>query len=194
MKNVFLKCGFKDVSKEVNFSTGSGLIRGDVLLNEVHHVAMYIGNGKEVEASINERGGATGGTPGDQTGEEVLIKNYRNYPWDCILRYVGNATTVAKQTNTTTQSVTKTKAQVKTGEIPVAYIKKGSTGVGVTLLQMALNLIGNYDLEVDGEFGPKTHVALKSYQRKKGRKDNGICGLPTFKNLMKDINAATYKD
>lgn len=87
MRTVFLSCGFKDVTSKVNRSTGSGLLRGDVLLNETHHVAMYCGNGKEVEASINEKGTAHGGQPGDQTGKEFLIRSYRNYPWDCVLRY-----------------------------------------------------------------------------------------------------------
>lgn len=90
MKNVFLKNGFVDVTSKVNVATGSGLLRGDVLLNEAHHVAMYCGNGKEVEASINEKGTAHGGKPGDQTGKEFLIRSYRNYPWNCVLRYRGN--------------------------------------------------------------------------------------------------------
>lgn len=92
MKNVFLKNGFKDITASVNRGTGTGLKRGDVLLNEVHHVAMYCGAGKEVEASINEKGTAHGGQPGDQTGKEFLIRSYRNYPWHCILRYAGDQT------------------------------------------------------------------------------------------------------
>lgn len=92
MKNVFLKNGFKDITASVNRGTGEGLKRGDVLLNEAHHVAMYCGNGKEVEASINEKGTAHGGQPGDQTGKEFLIRSYRNYPWHCILRYAGDQT------------------------------------------------------------------------------------------------------
>lgn len=100
MKAVFLSCGFTDVTSKVNRSTGSGLQRGDVLLNETHHVAMYCGNGKEVEASINEKGTATGGQPGDQTGKEFLVRSYRNYPWDCVLRYQesnsGSTTTTEK--------------------------------------------------------------------------------------------------
>lgn len=98
MKEVFLSCDFTDVTGKVNRSTGSGLQRGDVLLNETHHVAMYCGNGKEVEASINEKGTATGGQPGDQTGKEFLIRSYRNYPWDCVLRYQENS---SKRTTTT---------------------------------------------------------------------------------------------
>lgn len=104
MRTVFLSCGFKDVTSKVNRSTGSGLLRGDVLLNEAHHVAMYCGNGKEVEASINEKGTAHGGQPGDQTGKEFLIRSYRNYPWDCVLRYSENGAaandTVTKKQNT----------------------------------------------------------------------------------------------
>lgn len=87
MYDVFIACGFQDVTASVNLSNGSGMVRGDVLLNHVHHTAMYCGNGKEVEASINEMGTAHGGRPGDQTGKEILVRSYRNYPWDCVLRY-----------------------------------------------------------------------------------------------------------
>ena len=62
MLSVFLKCGFVDVTSSVNLATGAGLKRGDVLLNTSHHTAMYCGGGREVEASINEKGTATGGS------------------------------------------------------------------------------------------------------------------------------------
>jgi hypothetical protein len=91
MYDVFVGCGFSDVTSSCNLSTGAGMQRGDVLLNKVHHTAMYCGNGKEVEASINEHGGATGGQPGDQTGKEFLIRSYRNYPWNYVLRYQAGA-------------------------------------------------------------------------------------------------------
>ena len=107
MLAAFKKCGFVDVTSKVNLSTGAGLLRGDVLLNTSHHTAMYCGNGKEVEASINEKGTATGGKPGDQTGKEFLIRSYRNYPWTNVLRYAAESqasgsgkkdvTTVAKE-------------------------------------------------------------------------------------------------
>lgn len=37
-------------------------------------------------ASLNERGGITGGTAGDQTGREVLTGNWYNHPWSVMLR------------------------------------------------------------------------------------------------------------
>ena len=86
MYSVFLSCGFEDVTGTVNLVTGAGLRHGDVLLNTTHHTAMYCGNGKEVEASINERGTAVGGAPGDQTGHEFLIRSYRNFPLNHVLR------------------------------------------------------------------------------------------------------------
>ncbi|GAA6123810.1 hypothetical protein BPY_19180 [Bifidobacterium psychraerophilum] len=61
---------------------------GDILLNDVHHVAIYIGNGQLAQASISEHGTAYG-SGGDQTGQETNIRNYYNYPWNCYLRYTG---------------------------------------------------------------------------------------------------------
>ena len=87
MKEVFLRCGFCDVTKHVDLKTGVGCKRGDVLLNEVHHTAMYLGNGLIAHASSNENGGAHGGQPGDQTGNEICKRSYYNYPWDCVLRH-----------------------------------------------------------------------------------------------------------
>lgn len=82
-----LNHGFAPVVN-ANLKTGAKLKPGDVLLNEVHHTAMYIGDGKVVHAAGNEYGKATGGKTGDQTGKEICITNYFNFPWDCVLRYV----------------------------------------------------------------------------------------------------------
>lgn len=79
--------GFADVTSSVGLGTASGMKRGDILLNRKNHVAIYIGNGKLVQASINELGKVTGGKPGDQTGREILTRPYYNYPWDDVLRY-----------------------------------------------------------------------------------------------------------
>lgn len=111
MLSVFKKCGFIDVTSQVNRSTGAGLKRGDVLLNTSHHTAMYCGNGCEVEASINEKGTATGGKPGDQTGREFLIRSYRNYPWTNVLRYPESDTTT-----TTKKSVEEIAKEVLAGK------------------------------------------------------------------------------
>ena len=89
----FAVLGFTDVTAAVNLTTGAGLERGDVLLNKANHTAMYTGNGQIVQASINEKGTVTGGTPGDQTGKEICTRSYYNYPWDCVLRYTETVST-----------------------------------------------------------------------------------------------------
>ena len=63
------------------------LRRGDVLLNEKHHTAIYCGNGQIVHASLNEKGGIYGGKTGDQTGREICVRSYYDRPWDYVLRY-----------------------------------------------------------------------------------------------------------
>ena len=60
MYAVFTSCGFQDVTSEVNMANGSGVQRGDVLLNHDNHTAMSVGNGQVVQASQNEFGGFTG--------------------------------------------------------------------------------------------------------------------------------------
>lgn len=94
MYAVFIKCGFKDVTSSVNLRTGAGLERGDVLLNPRRHTEIYIGNGKMVGAKIDEVGGIVGRRKGDQTGREICVSWYKNYPWTCVLRYTGDNSSV----------------------------------------------------------------------------------------------------
>lgn len=82
----FVACGFEDVTNSVDLNSGNGLQKGDVLLNHVHHTAMYIGSGRLAEAQYSENQSAYG-YAGDQTGEEIWTRSYYNYPWDCVLRY-----------------------------------------------------------------------------------------------------------
>lgn len=168
MYNVFLKNGFVDVTSQVNLNNGSGMKRGDVLLNHVHHVAMYCGNGMEVEASINERGGATYGTPGDQTGREILIRSYRNYPWNSILRFTNGSKGTAS-----------------------LLLKKGSTGAEVKLMQEMLIACGYScgSAGADGDFGNATYNALISFQKDHGLEQDGIYGPASRASLQK-----AYKD
>ncbi len=68
---------------------------GDILLNDIHHTcAVIAGSGSTAtiaQASIDERGRATGGASGNQTGKETNTRQVYNYRagWDCILRYAG---------------------------------------------------------------------------------------------------------
>lgn len=86
MRVNMLANGFRAVTGEVDLAGGEGLQRGDVLLNERSHTALYLGGGLLLHARGNEHGGATGGARGDQTGREICTQAYFNFPWNCVLR------------------------------------------------------------------------------------------------------------
>lgn len=71
---------------------------GDIHLKTYRHVVMSISNNQIAHASINEKGTVTCGKTGDQTGNEICIRSYYEYPngWDVHLRYVGNNTDVTQ--------------------------------------------------------------------------------------------------
>lgn len=169
MLSVFIANGFQDVTALVNRSTGAGLVRGDVLLNTVHHTAMYCGNGKEVEASINEKGTAHGGKPGDQTGKEFLIRSYRNYPWTNVLRYTGNGVTIAEKN----------------------YLEIGDSGSAVKTMQTMLIECGYScgEYGADGEFGTGTDIAVRRFQMKNGLTIDGQYGPASKTKLVVLYNA-----
>ncbi len=135
MENIFKALGFADVTSYVNLNTGEGLQPGDVCLNSIHHVAMALGDGRLVHASINELGRATGGQPGDQTGREFCIRSYYNYPWNVILRYMGDEADVAPV------------IQPERIDWHAENVKRGQ--------RESINFTG-VEIRVDGEYGPET--------------------------------------
>lgn len=191
MYEAFVSLGFKDVTKEVNLVTGAGLERSDVLLNHKKHTAMYCGNGMEVEASVNERGTATGGIPGDQTGKEILIRSYRNFPWDAVLRYVGESENVSLSDTLASFVISNSENQNKV-EIKLCEVEYGSYNASVLALQKFLNIYGyvgrnNKELEEDGEFGANTLFALKEFQEAAKLKVDGVCGSITWNKLKEGL-------
>lgn len=74
----------------------AGVRRGDILWKP-GHTAIHLGNNTRVEAWMNEFGGASGGRPGDQTGQEIrlhspaLDDNFSGY-----LRYAGQTSSSSK--------------------------------------------------------------------------------------------------
>ena len=161
--------GFKNVISSVNVATGAGLIRGDVL-RKPGHVAVYCGNGMEVEAAADEYGGIEGRNPGDQTGWEILIQPYQPV-WTAVYRYDEN------------------QILPETYSFKFKKVWKGCTGKDVKRLQALLRARGFRDddgntIKIDGVFGDKTEQAVKRFQKKYKLDADGIVGRDTWTKLL----------
>jgi len=166
MLSNFIKCGFEKV-------TDGSLMRGDVLLHPKYHTALMTSSSELVHASIDERGKTTGGKTGDQTGKEICKRSYYRYSkgWTYVLRYKGN--------NATDQ----TEKEVKKVTIELTELSKGSKGSEVKSLQRLLNGKG-YSLSIDGDFGTKTNIAVRDYQKAHSLTVDGIVGKNTWTALL----------
>ena len=174
MRGIFLRCGFTDVTSQIDLATGSGLQRGDVLLNIVNHTAMYCGAGQEVEASINELGTATGGQPGDQTGREFLVRPYRNYPWNCVLRYGGEGGTTSVRPRPSYEY-----------SVKLGLLKEGMEDAQVRTVQELLADRGYYSGDCDGIMGELTKRAVMGFQADCQLLTDGEVGGDTWTALLK---------
>lgn len=101
MNKIFTPKGFKKITYGINFKTGKGLELGDILVAPGKHTEIYVGNGKLAGARGNANSGKPeNGKAGDQSGSEITVSAYWNYPWSFVLRYVGNNSTSSETTST----------------------------------------------------------------------------------------------
>lgn len=177
LKAELTKHGFE----EIPYRKGMELKRGDILLYDKYnpntkkhdgHTLFYLGNKKIVQASINEKGTAIGGQPGDQTGKEISIGNFYEYSkgWQDVLRYK--------------------ESEVITVDVKLPQLQKGSKCPEVGTVQVLLNSLGfvgknGKKLTVDHDFGANVEYAVKNFQKSKGIGQDGIVGAKTWPLLLK---------
>ena len=178
MRSAFIACGFVDVTNQCGLSSGYGIQAGDVLLNYSAHTCLAVGNGKVANCRTDE------GNPqgGDQSGNEIRIQNYWNFPWNCVLRYKGDKT-AASITDKEDIPINTVSHNWKPSDL-----KYGARGLDVFLLQSALVVkkfyVNNDKSEIDGEFGAKTQAAVNQAKKFYGMLANGECDKPLMKRLL----------
>ena len=61
---------------------------------------------------------------------------------------------------------------------------KGCKSVFVKVLQLLLNYYGGCELDLDGDFGPRTYNAVKAYQKANKIEVDGVVGKETWTYLL----------
>lgn len=170
---------------------------GDILLNDVNHVAVYIGNGKLAQASIDERGKISGGQGGDQTGRETNVSPYYNYPWNCYLRWTGASESVSENGKLVIDGSWGPATTKRLQEVLSCLIKDGiisgqiknranrnipsvQFGSGGSNIIRALQKL--LEVEQDGNFGPAT---CRKLQRRMGTLQDGE--ISPISNCVKEM-------
>lgn len=174
LKSGFEKCGFTVIPfKPVK----PVLKRGDVLFyhyvrdkKTYGHAIIYLGNGQIVQASINEKGTATGGKTGDQTKKEVAVGKFYipAHGWDYVLRWEKDEEKEDKLVN-----------------VEMPELRQGDIRPEVGTLQIILNARGFGPLKVDNDLGKNTAKALGRFQESHGLNPDKICGKLTWPLLLR---------
>lgn len=156
------KCGFKKCSTPWK--------AGDIHITPGKHMCMSIDASRIAQASINEKGKTTGGKTGDQTGNEINIRAYYDYPWTSHYRY-------------TAETGGKDYSGVKRLEYKptIKEVYPGDSGVNVLLVQEILRARGfkgadGKELVLDRIAGKNTVYAITEYQKAREKVNPGICG------------------
>ena len=201
MRPAMIACGFVDVTTQIGLSSGHGIQAGDVLLNYAAHTCLAIGGGRVANCRTDE------GNPqsGDQSGNEIRLQAYWNFPWDCCLRYKGQniGTPSAGGSGSSGTSGNQTEPAADPAQpfpapaypmcsAELAKIHRGDKGVPVERMQTLLIARG-YDCggqvfggveKPDGDFGPATELAVKDVQTAEGIAADGIVGPDTWSALI----------
>ena len=112
---------------------------------------------------------------GDQTGREFLVRPYRNYPWDCVLRYTGvDADSVPEKVKPTYYYAVK-----------LPLLKQGMEDGAVATVQQLLAAKGYYTGDCDGIFGELTKRAVMGFQADNELETDGEVGGHTWAKLIR---------
>lgn len=171
---------------------GTELKRGDILLNEVNHTAMYVGNNQVAEFSSDYDG-----VSGDSSGNEASVHGYYDFPdgWDCILRYTSGGGSVV--------TIPKAEGHIETGawtgifytiEGDRVHVTRGFiTDVEFGVIDVTANIISSNERLTIEEMLPNAKYILK-YLTARGWTRNAVCGMLGNMQTESYMNPGVWQD
>ena len=181
----------------------SHLRRGDVLW-KTGHTEMYLGNGMQGGARIDEAGGVHGHTQGDQTGNEIGRSAFDQdyWHWESAWRYFGAERELLEVDGWLGElSVTEWQRQLGTPadgmvsgqplELAEWWPRLASVEFGHGGSSLVWAIQRKVSAPVDGYLGPKTVKALQLWLAKAGYfvgEVDGILGANTAKAVQRSLN------
>lgn len=168
MRSAFKAAGFEVLTASKYLTSDKYLLEGDILLNDAHHTATNLDDGRAVASST---------TPAKKTitdiAKEVIAGKWGNGAVRISkLKAAGYDPTAVQKEVDRLLAAEKPKNPYPT---PTVNVKKGSKGNNVKWVQWELKRLG-YDLGkygIDGDFGNATDKAVRAFQ-KKHKAPNGV--------------------
>lgn len=189
IKENFTKAGFKALTAKKYLTSEKYLLRGDILLNEGHHVATNLTNGSATTT----------------TTTSTTAKSYVKKAQTALNTYINAKLDVDGELGTLTRKATAKALQyslnrdygarlVVDGDVGAktksAYkgkvVKKGSRSYLVSWCEIALMLLGYYTdtVEFAGIFGSNMDKATRAFQKVNGLTVDGEIGQNTINKLL----------
>ena len=180
--------------EQVAYDPKETLPEGRIVIAPGHHVVHSMGGGWVFSASANERGTATGGQPGDQTGREVdMIPQYDMTQGGSRAAYAYQpkaSATVASAASSSAPVAAPGVLEVDGvfGRLTIKRLQKflGVTQTGWWDEASKRQMQKFLGVKVDGVFGP---VSTKALQELVGADVDGAWGKQTTSKLQAWLNA-----
>lgn len=174
MRSAFKAAGFEVLTASKYLTSDKYLLEGDILLNDAHHTATNLDDGRAVASST---------TPAKKSitdiAKEVIAGKWGNGAVRTSkLKAAGYDPTAVQKEVDRLLAAEKPKNPYPT---PTVNVKKGSKGNNVRWVQWELKRLG-YDLGkygIDGDFGSATDKAVRAFQKKHKLTVDGIVGKNT---------------
>ena len=192
MRRILTDAGFEVYRSSKYLTSDNYLLEGDILLNELHHTATNLDNGKKTKKEENTTGKVAEGQAWlnsnygnlikEITGSKLSVDNiygkHSRQATIVVWKYIANK---YHHTDLPLNDVFDVKLK---DVIKSVVIKKGAKGTLVYLVQFILAARGFYSGNLDAIFGKDTKKAVIDFQKSKFLDDDGIIGKNTWYALF----------